>query len=60
MGEFEHVAWTALLGDTGDFDTAQKADELAIAFARTLGLSPAASGDIERRLERIEATLRLD
>lgn len=59
-GGVEHVAWTAILGNTGDFDTAQKADELATAFARMLGLSPVTSGDIERRLERIEARLRLD
>jgi TetR/AcrR family transcriptional regulator, fatty acid metabolism regulator protein len=59
-GGVEHVAWTALLGDAGGFDSARKADEIATSFVRMLGLTPTARDDIERRLERIEAKLRLD
>ena len=59
-GGVEHVAWTALLRNGSTFDTARKADEIATSFVRMLGLTPTARDEIERRLERIEAKLRLE
>ena len=59
-GGVEHVAWTALLRTGSTFDTARKADEIATTFVRVLGLTPTARDEIERRLERIEAKLRLE